>query len=352
MNNEKNKKRTIANLLSGKRKTVTKIVIEKYQWTAEELLKLQPYIIEENQTTLKANPAKNDVMVHDILKIIDKIENEFTKKTYRSRVNALMNLCGVENGVFSDIFKSDLHTLIEEKYKDSTGYYGFLLYILHACDTLEKSVPKKYQTKLKKEFEVSKNAQYAIYIESRKEQLNYEKVYNHIFEVEKKYKETDYASMKHVIAALYSTALYDEQQVIHINPRNYFLKVKLIKNDDDFTDTENCYNYLNGRLKICCYKTSNLYEPYDVVLNKDVIEIFQESIKRNPRTFLIEKVNGGLMKNNTLSEMITRTLGYNIDTIRKSIESYEINIKKQSRLHLATVSRHSVVTQEISYLSK
>jgi len=53
-----------------------------------------------------------------------------------------------------------------------------------------------------------------------------------------------------------------------------------------------------------------------------------------------------------LSEMIQRILSYNIDTIRKSIESYEINIKKTNRLHLANVSRHSVLTQEVSYLSK
>jgi hypothetical protein len=50
--------------------------------------------------------------------------------------------------------------------------------------------------------------------------------------------------------------------------------------------------------------------------------------------------------------MITRILTYNIDTIRKSIESYEVNVKKTCRLHLANVSRHSILTQEISYLAK
>ena len=352
MNTEKNKKRTIANLINGKRKTVTDAVIKKYDWTTEELKIIETYRVRKKPIELKKEPEENDVMLNDVLGVIDKIENENTKKTYRSRANALMDLCDIENGVFSDIFNVKFDKLIDDKYKDSTGYYGFLLYIVNACENLKQAVPKKYQTRLKKKFEASKNKQHAIYIESRKEQLNYETVYKHIFEVENIFRKNDYGSMKHVIATLYSVALYDEDNVIHMNPRNYFVEVKLINTDDDFTDQDNCYNYLNGRLKICCYKTSTLYEPYDIVFNQDVIDILYKSIELKPRMYLIEKVNGGLMKNNSLSEMITRTLGYNIDTIRKSIESYEINIKKQCRLHLATVSRHSVVTQEISYLSK
>jgi hypothetical protein len=352
MNDEKNKKRTIANLLNGKHKTITEAVINKYDWTAEELQLIEPYRKHDDNLEVKENPGENDVMLSDIMNIIEKIPNENTKKTYRSRANALIDLSGVKNGVFSDIFDDNLPSLIDNKYKDSTGYYGFLLYIIDSCESLKKTVSKKFKTKLKKRFETSKNEQHAIYIESRKEQLNYEKVYKELFDVEKKLRQTDYGSMKHVIAILYSKALYDKNDVIHMNPRNYFLKVRLIDTDDDFSDKENCYNYLNGRLKICCYKTSDLYEPYDIRFNDDVVAILKKSIEMNPRTYLIEKVKGGLMKNNSLSEMITRTMGYNIDTIRKSIESYEINVKKQSRLHLAMVSRHTVVTQEISYLSK
>jgi|TARA_Y100000389_G_scaffold205122_1_gene263531 hypothetical protein len=352
MNDEKNKKRTIANLLNGKHKTITEAVINKYDWTAEELQLIEPYRKHDDNLKVKENPGENDVMLSDIMNIIENIPNENTKKTYRSRANALIDLSGVKNGVFSDIFDDNLPSLIDDKYKDSTGYYGFLLYIIDSCESLKKTVSKKFKTKLKKRFETSKNEQHAIYIESRKEQLNYEKVYKELFEVEKQLRHTDYGSMKHVIAILYSIALYDKNDVIHMNPRNYFLKVRLIDTDDDFSDKENCYNYLNGRLKICCYKTSDLYDPYDIRFNDDVITILKKSIEMNPRTYLIEKVKSGLMKNNSLSEMITRTMGYNIDTIRKSIESYEINVKKQSRLHLAMVSRHTVVTQEISYLSK
>ena len=68
---------------------------------------------------------------------------------------------------------------------------------------------------------------------------------------------------------------------------------------------------------------------------------------------MIEKDTGGVMARNSLSELVKRIFdGYTIDTIRKSIESYEINVKKTNRDHLAFVSRHTIITQEISYLAQ
>ena len=73
MNTEKNKKRTIANLINGKRKTVTDAVIKKYDWTTEELKIIETYRVRKKPIELKKEPEENDVMLNDVLGVIDKI---------------------------------------------------------------------------------------------------------------------------------------------------------------------------------------------------------------------------------------------------------------------------------------
>ena len=151
---------------------------------------------------------------------------------------------------------------------------------------------------------------------------------------------------------MYTHALYDENDTIHINPRNYFQCVKLVNKNNDMDEENNFYNTKTGRLLLNDYKTSGIYKPYDVILSKKVQKMINDSIDKNKRTYLIEKEKGGTMAPNSLSEMVQRVMGHTIDTIRKSIESYEINVKKTSREHLAWVSRHTIITQEVSYLAQ
>lgn len=347
------KKRTIRELKNGKKKTVSQVIIDKYNWTKEELEILKPYI-----NTHIPNKILNDkISVKTFTKkeaydVINKYsEKEGTKKTYISRVNALLKLCEINDEDFSKIFDDKLIDKIRNKYKDPTPYFGFLLFILSKSDKLSKLVPEDTFENIKETFEKNKNKQTVVNLNNRQEDIGYEKVYNDIFEKEKQLSEKEYGSMKHVIAIMYTKALYSDQKIV-INPRNYFLKVKLVKKDSEMNKKDNFYNTETGRLLLNSYKTSGIYKPYDVILANEVQKVITKSLKLFPREYLIEKQNGGLYKNNSLSEMIQRVMGYNIDTIRKSIESYEINVRNEDRIHLAEVSRHSVTTQEISYLSK
>ena len=347
------KKRTIRELKNGKKKTVSQAIIDKYNWTKEELEILKPYI-----NTHIPNKILNDkISVKTFTKkeaydVINKYsEKEGTKKTYISRVNALLKLCEINDEDFSKIFDDKLIDKIRNKYKDPTPYFGFLLFILSKSDKLSKLVPEDTFENIKETFEKNKNKQTVANLNNRQEDIGYEKVYNDIFEKEKQLSEKEYGSMKHVIAIMYTKALYSDKKIV-INPRNYFLKVKLVKKNSEMNKKDNFYNTETGRLLLNSYKTSGIYKPYDVILANEVQKVITKSLKLFPREYLIEKQNGGLYKNNSLSEMIQRVMGYNIDTIRKSIESYEINVRNEDRIHLAEVSRHSVTTQEISYLSK
>jgi len=351
---EINKKRTIRNLLNGKRKTVSRSIIDKYQWTVDELEQLKPYITDKKPyAVLNIVSTTHGITKKEIYDTLDKtVDNERTLQNYKSRVNSLLALCDVKDEDFSKIFTEDLVEKIVNQYKDPTPYFGFLLFILSKSQKLLDLLPENAFQMYKDKFEESKNTQTIKYLEDRKKQIDYEKVYAHIFETEKELRKKEFASMKHLISVLYTHALYDENGIIHINPRNYFICVKLVTDDSEMNKIENFYNFKTGRFVLNQYKTSGVYVPYDVYFSKSVQDIIRLSIERTPRTYLVEKAAGGIYKNNSLSEMIQRILSYNIDTIRKSIESYEINIKKTNRLHLANVSRHSVLTQEVSYLSK
>jgi hypothetical protein len=62
--------------------------------------------------------------------------------------------------------------------------------------------------------------------------------------------------------------------------------------------------------------------------------------------------DGQPYSNNRMSEKIKGIMGYSIDTIRKAIESYEVHVRKTSRIHMANVSRHTIATQDMTYVSR
>jgi hypothetical protein len=370
----KNKLRTLRELKNGRRQTISLNILNKFNWTEEELKHLHDnnYVntydaysyIEPDEDTLNDDSI---VTKYEIYEHIDAlVDNEFTKRNYKSRVNMLLKIMEIQDENFANVFVNldELSSKIYKNYKDSTAYFAFMLWIISNCDKLKTLYHDKFFDKIKSEFEYCKNKQTIKSLNDRNEQTEeYKKVYHTIFDIERTYKEKDYASIKHLISVLYTHCLYDKDGIIHINPRNYFLNVILIDNDDELKlryikcpendDTENFYIVDSGRLVLNKYKTSGIYKPYDVYVTQYVMDVINKSIELFPRKYLIAKYpSGELYASNALSEKISKILKYNIDIIRKSIESYEINIKNTCRLHLAAVSRHSVVTQEISYLSK
>ena len=365
---EEIKKRHIRALQKGHKKSISQAVIDKYNWTVDELKILKPYINNVKPFETTNTSISNDVVTtNEMYRLLDQfVENKTTLKNYRSRVNAFNKLLNVQNEQFSDIFY-DVKTLskaIIDKYSDPTAYFGFLLFALSKSQKLLDIATKHYNKKkdkgttddvfdvLKTQFNNYKNTQIVNQLKDRRQDLNYEAVYKSIFKKESELNKSEYASTHHLISVMYTHALYDENDTIHINPRNYFQCVKLVNKNNDMDEENNFYNTKTGRLLLNDYKTSGIYKPYDVILSKKVQKMINDSIDKNKRTYLIEKEKGGTMAPNSLSEMVQRVMGHTIDTIRKSIESYEINVKKTSREHLAWVSRHTIITQEVSYLAQ
>jgi hypothetical protein len=365
---EEIKKRHIRDLTNGKKKSISQQVVDKYNWTVDQLKEIEPYIVNRNPNSVKTTKiSSKEFTKKEAFDLLDKhVENETTLKNYYSRVNTFLKLMNINNDIFSDVF-IDTHAMIKtivDTHKDPTAYFGFILYILSKSDKLLHIASEHFKNSrdknttddvfdfLKTQFNNFKNKQIITDLHNRRNDFEYERVYNKIFNTESDLSKSYYCSTRHIIALMYTHALYDKDGVIHINPRNYFRKVMLISSDKELNDVDNFYNTKTGRLVLNEYKTAGIYKPYDVVLTSKVQKIINDSIKLKKRTYLIEKETGGSMAPNSLSELVKRVFGYTIDTIRKSIESYEINVKKTDRNHLAFVSRHTIITQEVSYLAQ
>jgi hypothetical protein len=363
------KKRHIRLLTSGKKHTISQAIVDKYKWTVDQYKAIEPYIVNNNPNCFKTmNITQKRFTKKEAFDLLEKhVENETTLKNYFSRVNTFLKLMNIDNDIFSDIF-IDTHAMIKtitDTYKDPTAYFGFILFILSKSEKLlsiasqhfkinrEKDTKDDIFDVLKTKFNYFKNKRTITDLHKRRNDLEYERVYNQIFNIESDISKADYGSTRHLVALMYTHALYDKDNIIHINPRNYFRKVRLITSDEELNDIDNFYNTKTGRLILNEYKTASIYKPYDVIFTPSVQKVINDSIKYKKRSYLIEKDTGGVMARNSLSELVKRIFdGYTIDTIRKSIESYEINVKKTNRDHLAFVSRHTIITQEISYLAQ
>lgn len=356
---QKNKLRLIRQLKNGERKSMNEDTYNKYIWTEEEKKYLEDNdcVNKEDILLVPDVDDPNIVTKYEMFVYIELFNtNTFTIKNYKSRVNALLDLMNVQNN-FNEVL-NDIELLIDkirEKYKDPVAYYGFLLWCVSKCEKL-KLIHNNTIDRLKIEFDTAKNYQVINQINERENgKMNYTSIYHSLFDKERELGKEKYGSISHVIALMYSRGLYDKDDIIHINPRNYYIEVKLRDDDYEFGENDDKFNYYNtksGRLVIHNYKTGGIYDEYDVYVTTYVMKVIEKSIELKPREYLIEKDDGGLYSNNALSERITKVLNHNINTIRKAIESYEINVKNTSRECLAYVSRHSVSTQEMCYLSR
>jgi hypothetical protein len=354
LNAHRNKQAAIRELKQGKRSFLTPAFVDRYQWTKEEREFIEPFIRKIRRTE-REDPSA--LSMDEVIETIDTHTNRAaTGATYKSKANALMRLFDIKTGVFSDIFTegndADRVEMLKDRYVCPVGYIGFILWLRDHNEKLLSILTDERVRFYKEQFDLEKDRNSVRLIEARNTDTSYVNIYKALFDLEKHLRATQYGTMNHLIVTMYTTALYDEHGVVHMNPRNYFHTVRLVRDDEDINIADNFLNVVTGRMVINDFKTAGIYKPYDVTVSPDVLRVIESSLLKIPRDHLIVQNRGGVYTPSGMSEKVSRLLGYNIDTIRKAIESYEINVKHTCRLHMAFVSRHSVSTQDMSYVSR
>lgn len=385
---------------SGKQKTIREQTVDKYRESFSEnelkiveknMKKRDPFLVspikegpaqvvedeqdpvpvvedEEGPAPVAPTPApiRSQKGVFTIEQAREVIETRATsagsKRTYKSRLKPLMRLLvGDENEIdFSLIFKRNTIDVIlrklSKKYETPSAYIQFLLWVLERSVDLQRIVKNadSILARLRKELRITSDREkVAARDEAEDDDTDYEQIYQNLFENEKRLAKKENGSQDHLIAAMYSRAVYGStKKDLRIIPRNYFWKLWLVRDDKEFKKGENSLNINSGRLFIDDYKTVRRYGQIDIMLNSYLKNLIQKSVKADPRKLLFVNTRKKPYSNSNLfSQRISTVLGIGIDLFRKAIINHELDNGRR-RDELAQKSAHSVQTNELVYQRK
>ncbi len=318
-------------------------------------------VFKENQDpdTFTIDEAKR------VIHINRREDNGGTEKSYKGKIVPMMRVLGIDNDQeFSKIFKKNTFEQIVEKlanhYKRPSGYYQLILYITERSEKLQRIIPngEEFLNKLRRAFRDASDREKTIARDERKEdKTNYIQHYKDLFAIEDKWAKKDYASHKHLIALLYSKALYDDNGELLLIPRNYFWNVELVERDSDMKKKErtkaktgNYYNVQTGRLWLQSFKTDGKYDDIDLKLNKYTQKAIKKSYENNKRQYLFQtKFGNRYADENSFGGAIVGTIGIGIDIFRRAFINYEYHINKRPRDEIAKKAQHGTDVNELVY---
>lgn len=360
----RSKSRAIKDLLSGARTTMSDALFDRWTWTEEELRVIEPFLSPASRAKVPGTrppAARKDAYTkaHAFAAIATNTENDTTERVYKSRLNALLRLFEAPNEELSAVFETRTDAAIIAKirarYKDPTTYVQLVLWLAthdaRFAELLTAERLRAYQDAYAEERNLG--VERAIDAQKRRAVSDHVAIYRACHAVADRLAVERPGSFEHLIAELYTYALYDAQGVIHMNPRNYFVAVVLVTRDEDMDTERNFLNTATGRMLLNKYKTSGIYRAYDVVLPERTMRVVRASLERTgPRRYLLTKENGEPYQAPSMSHKVKQIMGYKIDDIRHAIETFEIHCRGTSRSHMALVSRHSVATQDLVYVPR
>jgi hypothetical protein len=310
----------------------------------------------------KANDNENTFTLDEVRALIHYHRNRNTSENaYRQQMKAVFKLLGNTNTdnfatVYTKWSAEQIVQKIKNKYQAPDLYVKFLLYVVERSEKLKRIITEAKYKKLLAQLQPLNAAAEVARLEKRQaDQVDYISVYKDLFAVEKKWEKDRPASKEHLLAILYSIGCYADDGTIQLISRNYFWNVLLVSNNNQMRDKgENYYNHNNGRLLLNVYKTSDKYEPYDIILHKHARKYIKMSVQQAPRKYLFEtgkNNNGGRYAEggSGLANQVKLTTGYGINVIRKTIENYEIQTNNTDRQLLAHAARHSPTVSFTSY---
>jgi hypothetical protein len=277
-------------------------LLTKYDITMDDVVdknKLHPQVLEYFEGKVKGN-------LNQILKDIDSItRNERTKKktpselslsktsndNYKSRLSQLNKIFDCDNDLtclnnpkkILDTFNrlklptntilSYINTII-----GTTKYSPTFQKILTNIDDY-KIIQRKLIEKREKQLEDDINNKDVVLLKE-------------LLEIQSYYEKNEQYSFNHLISSLYTM----------IPPlRDDFGNVELIENDKDDDDFNNFYNTKTKTLILNKYKGSDFKGKYKIVFPDKLHTIIIESVKKQPRLFLITK-----NENNAFDTLYTR----------------------------------------------
>ena len=279
---------------------INKSTIDKYDWTADELVLLQSNI--RNKTNKKiTEPIPLLVLtIDDVKKIINNDTNikESSKITQIQTLSTFMKLF-TDVTTFTEVFNKytdiQIIDIVTAQYPNLNTRLKHINIILKVYDlNKEFSVfltKTRHDNIHNKSFETDQTYRSNRINEKEEDETDYMDDFINIFEKELTLRKTEPSSIDHIMSVIYTIGAYSSQSLESGNlmyvPRiDELVDIKLVKDDKEMTsDTQNYYNYDTGRLVINALKTdNNSIFKYDHIINPLACKYIKINIlRRTPK---------------------------------------------------------------------
>jgi hypothetical protein len=183
--------------------------------------------------------------------------------------------------------------------------------------------------------------------------VDYHQQFLKMFQLERKWRDTEPGSDRHVMSLLYTLGAYssndlDPKTLTRVS-RVDFINVHLIDNDVQASTARDTYNFMSGRLVLQPTKTRDNYD-YNYILPALVQKYIKMNVERRPvgaaRLKLFNMNKGQLIK------LADGALGLGNRVYRKMWQNLVDKIfGVPSLAEMSAIMAHSVVSAEASYLN-
>jgi len=291
----------------------------------------------ENENKQAVRRGKPKITMEQANKIIDELElTDTSKKTYKSKLNALMNLLCETTKDFTCVYIkiSEKIRIIEREYKNPASYLSFLLKMSNTPE-ISIYIPPKNKNILIRKFQQLTKTEKSKAIEKTKERNENTDWNEKYMELEDKYdriEPNEITSDDEIIHQLYVYGVKDKRGELQMIPRNYFYNTKVVLNQKQTNKTDNFYVKKSGIIIVNDFKTKNRYKPIKYQLSTEHKQMLNKFI--GDRDYLF-----GNITRETMNEKIKKSLGVGIDDYRRIMRHRYL--QKYSLEYVSDVMRHS-----------
>jgi len=296
---------------------------------------------EDKQVVRRGRVKVSPDRAKELIDMLDITAN--TKKTYKSKVNTLVQLLCDKVKDFTCIYTkiNKKIAILDREYTNSTSYLGFMLKMSN-IDEIARHIPAQNKAILLRKFQSTKQTTDTQAIEKTKER-------NENTDWQEEYKNlVDYASddiddtfnEEVIIHHLYTEAIKDKNGVLKMIPRNYFFDMKVVQNQKQANTIDNFYVKSSGTIIVNDFKTKKRHKPIKYQVSLDDKKYFNQFIGDKQYMF-------GNISRETMNEKIHKALGVGVDDYRRIMRHRYL--LKYSLEYVSEVMKHSPQVGEAYY---
>ena len=300
--------------------------------------------VPENQDKQVVRRGRVKVSPDRAKELIDALDvSDNTKKTYKSKVNALVTLLCDKVKDFTCIYTNinKKITILNREYTNSTSYLAFMVKMSN-IEEIGQHIPAQNKAILVRKFQSTKHTTDTQAIEKTKERNQntdwkeeYKDLVDHVSDdVDDCYKE------EVVIHHLYVYGVKDKKGVLKMIPRNYFFDTKVVQSQKQTNKTDNFYVKSSGTIIVNDFKTKKKHKPIKYQISTDDKKYINKFV--GDREYLF-----GNISRETMNQKIHLALGVGIDDYRRIMRHRYL--EKYSLEYVSEVMKHSPQVGEAYY---